>query len=487
MTPNPLAPRTPRQVRRQARYAVGATFNPLFAQLNRREASNQAAIRDYTRSLSSMLAPIAGQIQGYYNNATAQQQGVDTALANRLNSVGGQEASALQQRLASAGLPTDQAQRVSAVGSVGRRTRAPRWGARTCRSFSRRVRPRRRMRGSCRVSRRWAGCSSRSRTSPRWSSNGRDLQAKVPGAIQSELGQLQNLEFQKATANLGFAGTQAKLGAQIASSNARLATTQRGQNISHADRQAALQVRQQQARASAAAKQQVAHQKRERAFYSVRDKTFTEAKRLYKGTTSSAGGSANPFAPTGTTKAVSVPYGQAYRNLWSHYGTQLVNQYGYKRSAVDTMIRRALVTAGYTSPQQKRSGGFGRCGGGDGGRRATGALDAAAKSRSARACCGDRAPPKGPVCAALRARKQAAGGAVLKRGTFQPENRRQQAELRQGVRQNAQAQAHVRKQKLAHAFAVELYKHGHRTEALKVRRTPASARIPARADPCSSR
>jgi hypothetical protein len=354
MTPNPLAPHTPKQVRRQARYAVGATFNPLFAQLNRREASNQAAIRDYTRSLSSMLAPIAGQIQGYYNNAENRQQGVDTALANRLNSVGGQEASALQSRLASAGLPTDQAQRVSAVGSGAANTSAALGSANLSQllaSGAAQTAYAGKLPGIAAL----GGLQFAKQNLAQMEQQRSDLQAKVPGAVQSELGQLQNLEFQKATANLGFAGTQAKLGAQIASSNARLATTQRGQNISHADRQAALQVRQQQAQASAAAKQQVAHQKRERAFYSVRDKTFTEAKRLYKGTTSSSGGSANPFAPTGTTKAVSVPYGQAYRNLWSHYGTQLVNQYGYKRSAVDTMIRRALVTAGYASPQQKRS------------------------------------------------------------------------------------------------------------------------------------
>jgi hypothetical protein len=354
MTPNPLAPHTPKQVRRQARYAVGATFNPLFAQLNRREASNQAAIRDYTRSLSSMLAPIAGQIQGYYNNASAAagcRHGVGEPAQQRGRPGGVRVA---VQRLASAGLPTDQAQRVSAVGSGAANTSAALGSANLSQllaSGAAQTAYAGKLPGIAAL----GGLQFAKQNLAQMEQQRSDLQAKVPGAIQSELGQLQNLEFQKATANLGFAGTQAKLGAQIASSNARLATTQRGQNISHADRQAALQVRQQQAQASAAAKQQVAHQKRERAFYSVRDKTFTEAKRLYKGTTSSSGGSANPFAPTGTTKAVSVPYGQAYRNLWSHYGTQLVNQYGYKRSAVDTMIRRALVTAGYASPQQKRS------------------------------------------------------------------------------------------------------------------------------------
>src|SRR6266487_4773081 len=102
MAYNALRPSTPRQIRRQARYAVGATFSPLFAQLNRRESGNQAAIRDYTQRLIQQLGPVANQIAGYYGRAEQQQQGVNESLANRLGSVGGQEAAALQAKLAQA-------------------------------------------------------------------------------------------------------------------------------------------------------------------------------------------------------------------------------------------------------------------------------------------------------------------------------------------------------------------------------------------------
>src|SRR5206468_3116296 len=121
---NPLAPLRPRQIRQQARAYVNAQIQPLLRQLNRQSAGNQAAIGDYTQRLQQQLAPLAGQTAGYYNQAEQEQRSVNNQLADRLNSVGGQEASALQAKLASAGLPTDQAQRVSAIGSGAANTGA---------------------------------------------------------------------------------------------------------------------------------------------------------------------------------------------------------------------------------------------------------------------------------------------------------------------------------------------------------------------------
>ena len=83
-------------------------------------------------------------------------------------------------------------------------------------------------------------------------------------------------------------------------------------------------------------------------------KTFTEAGRLFKGTKSSgAGSSGNRLAAPGSSGSSTytpVPYGIAYKRLWTQYGTQLTQQYGFKRPAVDTMIRRALAHAGYKRP-----------------------------------------------------------------------------------------------------------------------------------------
>src|SRR4051812_18207630 len=55
----------------------------------------------------------------------------------------------------------------------------------------------------------------------------------------------------------------------------------------------------------------------------------------------------------------------------------------------------------------------------------------------------------------------AQGGAVLRRGTFQPDNRKQQAELKQGVRQNATEQHRQR----AHSKVLLLLSQGKTREA----------------------
>lgn len=75
-------------------------------------------------------------------------------------------------------------------------------------------------------------------------------------------------------------------------------------------------------------------QQRSSAFYSTRDKAFSEAKRLHakKG--------------TGTLNA-GVSRDQAYNQLWNAYAPQLVSQYGYKRQAVQQMLNKALDSAGF--------------------------------------------------------------------------------------------------------------------------------------------
>jgi hypothetical protein len=436
MTPNPLAPRTPRQVRRQARYAVGATFNPLFAQLNRREASNQAAIRDYTRSLSSMLAPIAGQIQGYYNNATAQQQGVDTALANRLNSVGGQEASALQQRLASAGLPTDQAQRVSAVGR-GRRTRVPRWEREPVAAARVGCRPDGVCGEAAGYRRVWAGCSSRSRTSPRWSSSGRICRRRFRGRSSRSSASCRTSSSRRRRRTSASPGRRRSSGRR--SLRRTLVSLPHSADRTSPTRTVRLPSR--------FASSRPGRQRRRSSRWRIRSANGPSTRCVTR----------RSRRRNGSTRG--RPRAQAAR--------EPVRADGDHESGVGSLragVPEPLVALRHPACQPVRVQAVGGrhddpAGAGDGrvhvtAAEAAGGFRVRRRRRRPSGNWGFRCRSRGQACwgrprrEGLRRRyalgKQAAGGAVLKRGTFQPENRRQQAELRQGVRQNAQAQAHVR-------------------------------------------
>jgi hypothetical protein len=344
---NPLAPIPPRQQRAQAaglvQTLVNSTLRSLDAQFNRELQGGSQAITGYTRQLQNRLAPMAGQTQQRYTDAQNQMGAIDSALAGQLNAAGQSGAAA-----ALAGKGSAARQALVAQGSAASDNAAAQpfvaglQGGNSLRGYT-------------------AQLASRRQTAIE------NLRSQSSTLYGQEVDQLRNLDYQRAVANLGFMGDQAKIGADVAKTragyrykaqqgkqpNASLSKTygyvvdSNGNPILGANGK-----RQPVAKSASAANAPAkAAAKRKQAFFSVRDKTFTEAKRLYKGTTQKT--AATGLRPGGTA-TVQVPYSQAYNNLWSHYGTQLVNQYGYKRSAVDTMIRRALRTAGYAGPQQKR-------------------------------------------------------------------------------------------------------------------------------------
>jgi hypothetical protein len=337
--PNPLAPLRPVQIRRQARAYVNAQIQPLLRQLNQRESGNLAAIGDYTQRLQQQLAPVAGQTAGYYNQAEQEQRSLNTELANRLGSVGGQEAAALQAKLAQAGIPAEQAQRVGAIGA-GAANAGAALGSANLASLLASGAAQTAYAGKLPGIAALGGLQFAKQNLAQMQQNRGQLLAKVPSLISSYENQAQNLEFQKAAANLGFQGTQAKLQQQGAYQGARLGLTKRGQDIT---------LRGQNIRATQQARktQAAQSQKRETAFYSARKSAFSAAQRLYNGTgtSQSSGGGYQP--PGAGTRA---SYGTAYRQLWATYGVPLTRHYGFKRSAVDTMIRRALKNAGYQRP-----------------------------------------------------------------------------------------------------------------------------------------
>src|SRR6266566_8029853 len=78
--------------------------------------------------------------------------------------------------------------------------------------------------------------------------------------------------------------------------------------------------------------------------------------------------------------------------------------------------------------------------------------------------------PKQPA-PKYKAGRVAAGGAVLRRQTFQPENRKQQAGLHADVAAEATRLEHVHQRQAAQAQARKLYAQGKRKEAIKLAQT----------------
>lgn len=100
-------PLSPRQQRAQVASLVNAQILPLIAQINaesaRKAASGGAAITAYTDQLARRLAPLAGQTRATYQAAEQRQTADDTALANRLQGLGGDVAATLRQQVGGIG------------------------------------------------------------------------------------------------------------------------------------------------------------------------------------------------------------------------------------------------------------------------------------------------------------------------------------------------------------------------------------------------
>src|SRR6266487_2079997 len=105
---NPFAPLSPRAQSRQANQFVSAQIGPLIKALNaqfaRQNQAGQSAISTGTNQLAQSLAPMARQTHQIYQTAQNQERGDITALANRLNSVGGQVAGQVGQQQQAAGI-----------------------------------------------------------------------------------------------------------------------------------------------------------------------------------------------------------------------------------------------------------------------------------------------------------------------------------------------------------------------------------------------
>jgi hypothetical protein len=361
-----LAPLSDTQIQTQARNAVTAQTAPILDQIRKmfetRSTNGSAAITGYTKELAADLSQYMDRAKATYGRAETDQAKVNAATSSELHGGGGDVAKALADRLGSAGL--DPAM-VASLAADANATGAGSAGA----GYAK---------GSAELSKligEGAHAQDYAAKLPGIASTGglqrlKDFQAGltddettqvgnvtagVPAAVASLLNSFRNTELQKAIARRSglLQGQQVKVAAAKtkADANYRTKTLTERQRHDQAQEQAARDriAAQKQAAADTAAGKAAAAAKtastgRQKAFYATRDKVFNQAKQLYKGDTSNAapwesGGS------TGTGPATSAE--DAYAKLWQQYAVPLIAEQGFKKSALDTMIRRALRSAGF--------------------------------------------------------------------------------------------------------------------------------------------
>jgi hypothetical protein len=366
---DPFAPLTPKQQRQLARRYANAQFGPVLAQINaeyaRRARSGGAAISAGTEQLAGQLAPEQGRTHEIYAAAQAAQDSLDQAIAAKLSGAGQAASGDVNKQLDAAGIPRaaspDLAQMGAGAGAAS-------FGIGSA-ALSRLV-------GQGAAAENYAGKlpalarlggAQKAQDLALQLEHGRqtdvgNLRSKIPGAVSQIEQDIGNRELQKGIAVQSGLVAGAKLDASAAATNARLQTTQRGQDLSHQDRQASIA-----ARKAAAHDAQV--QKHTQAFWKIRSKAFTDAKTLYKGQSGNASGDGSGILPGATATYERVPAQQAYRRLYGNYAPQL-RALGYTPAAIQQMVTRAMHFAGYGKfnvPGSKPKGSTSQSGGSFGG------------------------------------------------------------------------------------------------------------------------
>lgn len=240
---NPLAP-DPNPLKSAKRY-VDALVNPMMkqitAQFDRQAAGGAGLISSYTKNLQAQLAGGAAATQQRYSQADTQLSAIDTALANRLSAAGQGQGSALAAKLAQAGIPqtTDLGQMGAgasaagfAKGSAGRQALLTQGAAAA--DYSAALPGIAGLGGAQRLGDYSAQIANQRQNALE------SLRGKIPGMYQQQLGQIQNTNLQKAIAQQSGLLNTAKLAADMSQFDTRIATTVRGQNLSHQDRVARL-------------------------------------------------------------------------------------------------------------------------------------------------------------------------------------------------------------------------------------------------------
>lgn len=238
---DPLAPIPPKRLRKMARAYTRAQFGPLLAQINayyaRQAQAGQSSIAQGTQALAAALGGAASQTHGIYAQAQNQQRADDAALAQYLQAAGQSVAAS------PAGAPAGSYGNLAQFGAGAAAASAGSGSAALSRLVAEGAARENYASNLPNIGR--LGGLQRARDLQLQLESGRQkevagLQAKIPGVVSQIEQDLANREFQKAAAELSFTGgiqkAQISAATSAANTKARVAATERGQNLTHADR-----------------------------------------------------------------------------------------------------------------------------------------------------------------------------------------------------------------------------------------------------------
>jgi hypothetical protein len=353
--PDPLAPLSDAAISADASRVVNAQTKPILDQLKQLFANRSS---DATKSISGLTQSLAGALSGYadsarrtYGDAQHDQSLVNAALSSELHGGGAQVANDLTGKLSAANLDpafvktlADAANATGAgsagasyaIGSaelsklIGEGAHAADFGAK--------------LPGIAALTGLQSGKEFQSQLNRDLQTQTSDVTSKIPAAVAQLIADAKAREVSKAVARQSGLLSSAKA-ADTAAARAD-STAYRDKSFKERVRhdKATETVAADKAAAAAAEKAKKTSTGKQKAFYTIRQQTFTAAEKLYKGTKAKA---AAPWAKTPATTGPAITAEKAYAKLYNTYGTQLVGEYGFAKSTVDEMIRRALRTAGW--------------------------------------------------------------------------------------------------------------------------------------------
>lgn len=356
-----LAPLSDTQIQNRASSTVNAATSPILDQIRKifadRSTQGQAAITGATNSLVGDLGQYMDRAKAAFGEAKADQANINAAVSSELQGGGSEVAKALSSRLGAAGL--DPAMVASLAGDATA-TGAGSAGAayasgsaelsKLTGESAHAMDYAAKLPGIGRLSGLQAAKQLEGQINTDLGTQVGDISSKVPGSIADLVNSMRNAEVQKQIArdsgllNRDKATQAAGYQSQALTERQRhdQATEQAARDRIAAQKQAAADKK---ATAASKASETTATGK-QKAFYSTRDKVFNAAKQLYKGDSSfippGANGSTSPSSGSAATTAE-----DAYAKLWQQYAVPLIAQYAFKKSVLDTMVRRALRSAGW--------------------------------------------------------------------------------------------------------------------------------------------
>lgn len=227
---NYLAPRSPKQLKREIRQSVNAQIAPYLGQINRAESQGSGMIANYSEQLAHQLLDAQRQTRQNYGQAEASQASINTALANRLSGAGAAVSNDLASQLAAAGQSTAPSSAVGAIGS-GASNAGYASGSASLSALLAQGAAAQQYAGQLPNLARMQGVQQQGLFFGQQEKNRGDLLAKVPGLIDTATQQAQAQEFQKAVAVQSGLVDQQKLQLDTQYKQARLNQGQQSLNL----------------------------------------------------------------------------------------------------------------------------------------------------------------------------------------------------------------------------------------------------------------